>query len=357
MEISYRLSRPIELDVKLRVSGLAVLLGASGSGKTSLLRAVAGLLPASGTPFDGMPAHNRPVGYLPQHYALFPHLSAFENVCFPMKHVARAGRERRAMELLVSLGVAHCTLRKPATLSGGEKQRVALARALARDPELLLLDEPLSAVDTPTSREIVGWLSETITRLGIPALVATHSPLMATAADTIAILQSGHIVQHGEREAVMRAPVSVHAARLLGYSNVLHAELEPTGAIRTALGIVPRPGDCRGSDDVCVAFRPETAWVVPPGAKSPVEDGKALRASCEIQSVSPPYCRVNLQGVTIEALLSPNLADSDARHGSIMNVVISAGALRVLAGGGLPSRSRVPILAASADQNSSSSPK
>ena len=98
MEISYRLSRPIELDVKLRVSGLAVLLGASGSGKTSLLRAVAGLLPASGTPFDGMPAHNRPVGYLPQHYALFPHLSAFENVCFPMKHVARAGRERRARE-------------------------------------------------------------------------------------------------------------------------------------------------------------------------------------------------------------------------------------------------------------------
>lgn len=357
MEISYSLSRPIELDVKLRVSGLTVLLGASGAGKTSLLRAIAGLLPAAGTPFDGTPVHRRPVGYLPQHHALFPHLSAFENVCFPMKHVPRAQRERRAMELLVSLGVAHCAMRRPSALSGGEKQRVALARALARDPELLLLDEPLSAVDSPTAREIIGWLSRTIARLGIPALVATHSPLMASAADTIAILQSGRVVQHGEREAVMGAPVSVHAARLLGYTNFLPAGLESAGAVRTALGDVPLPSDSRVSSNRCVAFRPETAWVVPRGAESPVEQGKALRVSCEIQSVSPPYCSAVLQGIMIEALLSPNLSDSGATPGSIMDVVVATDALRVLTGDGLPPRQELPTSAGNSDQKPISSPR
>ena len=137
LEVHYRLNRPVRLEARFRVRGFTVLLGQSGAGKTSLLKALAGLLPAEGTPFGGLPPERRPVGYLPQDLALFPHMTAWENVAFPLK-----GRDRkaRALALLERVGLLEHAHKRPGELSGGQRQRVALARALARKPELLLLD-------------------------------------------------------------------------------------------------------------------------------------------------------------------------------------------------------------------------
>ncbi|HLV25848.1 MAG TPA: ATP-binding cassette domain-containing protein [Gemmatimonadales bacterium] len=322
MEIAYRLTQPIALSVQLHVRGLTVLLGASGAGKTSLLRAIAGLLPADGSPFHGIPVQKRPVGYLPQHYALFPHLSALGNVCFSIRHLPHEQRTRKAMQLLESLGVSHCAQRKPAALSGGEQQRVALARALAREPEILLLDEPLSAIDSPTARDILGWLSRTVAELGIPVLAATHDPLLAAAADRIAILHGGRIVQQGGRDAIMSAPEGVAAARLLGYTNFVGF------ADANLVGYQTGGVEYAGTD--FLAFRPERAWVVTPGAACPEPGGLAVRVRCTVDSVSRPYASVNVRGYALSALLAPDLLSSGAERGSELELLVPEQAVRVL---------------------------
>jgi len=195
MDIHYRLERPVAMDVHLQVEGFTVLLGLSGEGKSILLKAIAGLLPASGTPFGGLPAQQRPIGYLPQGYGLFPHLRAWENVAFPLP--PGTDRRREAMDLLVRMGLADWADRYPATLSGGQRQRVALARALARRPQLLLLDEPTSALDMATRDEILEDLIAEMRQLQIPVLAVTHDPHLATMADRMAILAGGAIAQEG----------------------------------------------------------------------------------------------------------------------------------------------------------------
>lgn len=219
LAISYRLERPVRLDVQFDLRGLTVLLGASGEGKTVLLQAIAGLLPAAGTPFGGLPPQRRPVGYLPQGFGLFPHLRAWENVAYPLPR----GRDRRgqAMALLARLGMARLAERRPEALSGGQQQRVALARALARAPEVLLLDEPTSALDPATRDEVLAELASDLRRLKIPTLAVTHDPHVAGMADWIAVMAHRRIVQQGTPAEVFARPASREAARLVGVRNVL----------------------------------------------------------------------------------------------------------------------------------------
>lgn len=200
-----------------------MLVGLSGEGKSSLLKAIAGLLPAEGMPFDGLPPQRRPIGYLPQGYGLFPHLRAWENVAFPLPRTR--DRRERAMDLLTRVGIAALADRYPDTLSGGQQQRVALARALARDPELLLLDEPTSALDPATRDIIMAELVAEIRRLGLPTLAVTHDPHLAVVADWMALLVGHRIVQEGTPRQVLGAPISAEVARLVGYRNIF------TGAV------------------------------------------------------------------------------------------------------------------------------
>jgi molybdate transport system ATP-binding protein len=138
LEVHYRLRWPIALEARFQIRGFTALLGESGVGKTTLLKALCGLIPAEGTPYSGLPPEKRPVGYLPQDLALFPHMTALENVAFPL-----SGRGKgEALALLARVGLLEHAHKRPQALSGGQRQRVALARALARKPELLLLDEP-----------------------------------------------------------------------------------------------------------------------------------------------------------------------------------------------------------------------
>lgn len=215
MRIDYRIERPIQLEARLEVDGFTVLLGESGEGKTTLLRAIAGLLPAQGEPFNGLPPQHRAVGYLPQGYALFPHLCAWENVAFALSHGPQ--RRAQALELLARVKLEGMADRYPSALSGGQQQRVALARALARKPQLLLLDEPTSALDAATRDEVMAELISEMHDLGLPALAVSHDPHLAVLADSVAVMSGRRIVQQGKPADVLSRPVSVAVARLLGH--------------------------------------------------------------------------------------------------------------------------------------------
>ena len=225
MRIDYAIEHPIALHAAFDVEGFTVLLGASGEGKSLLLRAIAGLIPAKGEPFGGMPAQDRAVGYLPQGYALFPHLNAWQNVAFALRGPQR---RKHAMQLLERVHMAELAERFPLTLSGGQQQRVALARALARKPQLLLLDEPTSALDPVTRDDVIAELIAEVHDFGIPALAVSHDPHLAAVADRLVLMHGRRIIQIGTPEALYANPISGAAARLLGYRNVHHGYIEGT---------------------------------------------------------------------------------------------------------------------------------
>jgi molybdate/tungstate transport system ATP-binding protein len=232
MRIDYVITHPIALHATFDVKGFTVLLGASGEGKSLLLRAIAGLIAAQGEPFGGLPAQQRAVGYLPQGYALFPHLNAWQNVAFALRGPQR---KQQAMQLLERVHMAEFAERYPATLSGGQQQRVALARAMARRPQLLLLDEPTSALDPVTRDDVIAELIAEVHEFGIPTLAVSHDPHLAAVADRLVLMHQRNIIQIGATEAVYAGPVNGAAARLLGYRNVHRGYIEGApGALRLA---------------------------------------------------------------------------------------------------------------------------
>jgi molybdate transport system ATP-binding protein len=237
--------------------GLTVLLGPSGAGKSLTLRAIAGLAPLEkGTITLGervladaarglaLPPGARRVGYVPQSSALFTHLSVSENVAYALARPRlawpwgapawQATQRARVAELLALVRLPGFEGRAPGNLSGGEAQRVALARALAAEPEALLLDEPLSALDAPTRAALRDDLRAVVLMSGVPALIVTHDLSEARAlADRLIVLVRGRVVAEGARSDVLAGPPTVEAARLLGWRNVLPiAETRLVGAGR-----------------------------------------------------------------------------------------------------------------------------
>ena len=218
LRVRLHVRQPLALQLDFEVRGFTALLGASGEGKSTVLKALAWLLPSSGEPFDGLPAQRRPVGYLPQGYALFPHMKAWENVAYALGG-RLAGRREQALELLRAVGLQAQAGQRPAALSGGQQQRVALARALARQPRLLLLDEPTSALDAATRDEVLAELVVRMHQLGMPALAATHDSQVAAMADWVVLLAGRRVLQQGTARQVFAHPASLQAAALLGVRN------------------------------------------------------------------------------------------------------------------------------------------
>lgn len=223
------------LDVEFNAPpGVTILFGASGSGKTTTLKSIAGIArPDSGriaigdrTIFDSsqridLPIRKRGVGYVFQDLALFPHLTALGNVEFGMSNVPRRERQKQAMELMAALNIEHIAHRKPRNISGGEAQRVALARAIFCGPQILLLDEPLSAIDEATKLGIIADLKSINRRLRLPIIYVTHSREEAvTLGERVIVYEQGRVASIGEPLEVFGSPVKASVARLTGVENL-----------------------------------------------------------------------------------------------------------------------------------------
>jgi molybdate transport system ATP-binding protein len=225
------------LDVRWTAGdGVAVLFGPSGAGKSLTLACLAGLVrPDSGrivvdgrVLFDAatgvdVPPQQRRIGYVFQGYALFPHLSVAENIGFGLRDRPRSERARKAAEIVERLGLGGLESRRPAGLSGGQRQRVALGRALAIDPALLLLDEPLSALDLPLRRALRDELRAVLADLRMAAVVVTHDFTEAyRLGDRIVVYEAGRVVQAAARSELLWQPASEAVARIMAIPNVLH---------------------------------------------------------------------------------------------------------------------------------------
>ncbi len=221
------------------------ILGPSGAGKSMTLRCIAGLeQPDEGRIrlggrilFDSkaginVPARQRGIGLLFQNYALFPHLTVAENVAFGLKNASRGERESRAQKQIAGVDLEGLERRLPRELSGGEQQRVALARALAIEPQALLLDEPLSALDTYLRSKIEQQLISTLAQFGRPALYVTHNIEEAyRIAAKLVVLSKGRVVANGAREEVFRAPPTLEVALLTGLKNFSRARAVDGGSV------------------------------------------------------------------------------------------------------------------------------
>ncbi|WP_053851765.1 ABC transporter ATP-binding protein, partial [Streptomyces sp. NRRL B-24085] len=216
------------LDVSLAVAPgeVVALLGPNGAGKTTALRALAGLTPLTGghlrldgAALERTPPESRPVGVVFQDYLLFPHLSALDNVAFGPRcqGATRARAREQAAEWLDRMGLAAHAGAKPRKLSGGQAQRVALARALATRPRLLLLDEPLAALDARTRLEVRSRLRRHLAEFEAVAVLVTHDPLDAMVlADRLVVIEHGEVVQEGVPSHIARRPRTDYVARLVG---------------------------------------------------------------------------------------------------------------------------------------------
>ena len=227
-------------------SEIICLLGASGSGKSTLLRIIAGLeMPESGNviwegkDLQSTPTHLRNFGLMFQDYALFPFLNVFENIAFGLKmqNKTRAETELRVQEILKQVNLVGFSERKVTELSGGEQQRVALARVLAPNPQLLMLDEPLGALDRSLREELLEELRRILRKSRIPVIYVTHDQEEAfTLADRILLLHEGTIEREGSPEELWRNPGSAWTARFLGLGNLVKGIYMADGKVQTSIG-------------------------------------------------------------------------------------------------------------------------
>ncbi len=255
------------LDLSLNRGELFVLLGASGSGKTTLLRAIAGFLQPDaghidldGTELAGLPPHRRPVNTMFQSYALFPHMSVAANIGFGLRQQRRPRAEiaTRVAEMLALVRLEGFAARRPHQLSGGQQQRVALARALAPNPRLLLLDEPLSALDRNLRVETRGELVRLQKRLGTSFILVTHDQQEAlTMADRIGVMQNGSLLQVGTPADVYERPRNRFVAEFLGAANIVPAIVRHDELLLPELGVTVRAATSAVPGPALLALRPE----------------------------------------------------------------------------------------------------
>jgi len=257
----------LDADLTLPGSGITVLFGPSGSGKTTVLRCVAGLqrAPLGKLTINGevwqdsdhdvfVPTHKRSLGYVFQEANLFPHLSVAGNLRFGLKRIGKSAQEVDLPRILKLLGIEPLLQRMPERLSGGERQRVAIARALALNPKILLMDEPLAALDFKRKQEILPYLSRLHQQLNMPVLYVTHSQQeVAQLADHLVVMDEGRVVAHGSLDETLsrldvpmareRDAATVWPARIAGHETAYHlTRVEFDGGSLSLPSIDAEPG-------------------------------------------------------------------------------------------------------------------
>jgi spermidine/putrescine transport system ATP-binding protein len=271
-----------QLDLVIPRGSFFALLGPSGCGKTTTLRMVAGLdQPTIGRIWIGdrditdTKAYERNVNTVFQSYALFPHLSVIDNVAFGLRRRKVLNYKAKAMEALDLVQLAHIARKKPGQLSGGMQQRVALARAVVNRPDVLLLDEPLGALDLKLRRQMQIELKRIQSEVGLTFVHVTHDQEEAmTMADTIAVMNAGHLEQVGDPATLYEHPRSTFVANFLGQSNLLKATVRSRTGTTAELDVhgvtlrLPVDQLANGASEVWLGVRPEKLRLVEPGSTS-----------------------------------------------------------------------------------------
>ncbi len=272
-----------DIDLTVAQGEFMTFLGPSGSGKTTTLNLIAGFvepdagsIEVGGVPIVGVPPHKRDIGVVFQQYLLFPHMKVGANVAFPLRRrgVSKSEAQRRAMEILEVVGLHGMADRYPRQLSGGQQQRVALARALVFNPKLLLLDEPLGALDKRLRESLQQEIKRIHREVGVTFIFVTHDQEEALAmSDRIAVFNHGGIEQVGTGESLYQNPETLFVAKFLGDSNVFEGEvLVEDGRTYICEGdhrfLAPRAAAT--SERMAVVVRPECVRVVP-ATREPVE--------------------------------------------------------------------------------------
>lgn len=267
-----------DVSVEIQANEFFVMLGPSGCGKTTVLRCIAGLehpdsgsISVDGTRIDTLPAYERPVSTVFQSYALFPHMTVQQNIAFGLEQqkLSKAEVTKRAGEALDLVQLVGLDRRKPNQLSGGQQQRVALARSLAVKPKVLLLDEPLAALDLKLRREMQGELKRLQRDAGITFVFVTHDQEEALAmGDRIAVFRSGQLEQLGTPTEMYEEPATAFVAGFLGETNVIETSADADGSVRLGGPACLNAPQFR-SRPVLVAIRPERVVVVKPSADDP----------------------------------------------------------------------------------------
>jgi ABC-type Fe3+/spermidine/putrescine transport system ATPase subunit len=281
-----------QVTLSIKAGDVLCLLGPSGCGKTTLLRCIAGLeQPDSGSVwFEGrdvtrLPPHRRDFGMMFQDFALFPHKNVFDNVAFGLKMRGDSGQERsaRVEEMLALVDLAPLAQRTIDQLSGGEQQRVALARALAPDPRLLLLDEPLGALDRALRERLMLELRQILQAVAVTAVYVTHDQTEAFAiADQVAVMRAGRLEQVAAPEQVYAEPATPFVAQFVGFENLIPGrQSETADSIQTPLGPMrlAAASDSPPSTSGQLLLKPDGASLV---AEPPAENG----VSGEVTAVS-----------------------------------------------------------------------
>ncbi len=317
-----------ELSLDIARGEFVSLLGPSGCGKTTLLRILAGLLSADtgrlaldGRDLSRLPPHRRNVSVVFQNYALFPHLTVAENVAFgPRAHGRSTAEIARTVERLLTLvQLPDMGGRRITALSGGQQQRVAMARALATEPDLILLDEPLSALDRKLREMMQVELRRLLRDLGMTAIFVTHDQEEALAlSDRIAVMNAGRIEQFDTSQAIYARPATPFVLDFVGQSTVLHGTVSVADGnaltIDTALGPVHAAGQFARGSRVLLAVRPEHVQLAPPsghgstGVATPVIGQTFFGRSCLLFGSGGPGDRVIVE-VPAQAVQSRPVGD------------------------------------------------
>ncbi len=268
-----------DINLTLNRGRILCLLGPSGSGKTTLLRLVAGLeqpdrgrIIFDGRDLKGLAPHRRRFGLMFQEFALFPHKTVYDNIAFGPQVQKKAPDEirRLTLEMLDLVGLADKAGRNVADLSGGERQRVALARSLAPRPGLLMLDEPLGALDRALRERLMLEIRESLKTLDMTAIFVTHDQSEALAvADRIAVMNRGRLEQVDSPETLYLQPHSIFVARFLGFKNLLAGQVTPNGGVQTDVGIFyPSTLPSEPQTPVTLVLRPESARLAVPDSST-----------------------------------------------------------------------------------------
>jgi molybdate/tungstate transport system ATP-binding protein len=346
LEAGYDAFNLLDISFEVQKGELFAILGPTGAGKTMLLEAIAGLLQVkkgkiflSEKELTRLPIEQRGVGMVFQDCALFPHLNVYENIAFGLKYrgLLKSEAEKRIQSVVDLLKISHLLGRMPSSLSGGEKQRVALARALVIQPEILLLDEPLSALDARTKEELKMEIKVLVKKLNIPTIYVTHDQQEAFAiADRIAIMNQGRILQIGGREQIFYSPASEFVARFLGIKNVFEGVIVSnlSGLARIKINDKEIEAICnyREGTRVKVCIRPENVIIA---IDSSFITSSRNRFEGKITSIDPlgATARVGINidsNLELEALLTMrSIDDLSLARGKTVNAFFKATSVHV----------------------------